>query len=99
MEESIQNNTLFDNKVIENTELSMNGKCDALGCTGTLEDALKPCQGFNCSKHAHGSCYRRLLERYNVEPLVDPANGETIIVCSKTCYNKVKKSIVQQPSN
>ena len=99
MEESIENITLFNKDIMENAELAINGKCDAVGCTGTQVDALKRWRGSNCTKQAHKSCYQRLLERYNVEPLVDPANGETIIVCSKTCYNKVQKTIVQQPSN
>ena len=41
MEESIENNAPFNKDIMENAELAINGKCDALGCTRTSVHALK----------------------------------------------------------
>eukprot|EP00977_Amphora_coffeiformis_P016533 scaffold5140_cov212-Amphora_coffeaeformis.AAC.3 len=73
-------------------------KCGARGCVGSSDD-LAPCYFTECGKNVHLTCYDRLiLKKYKVDDLIDPANMEKLFVCSKTCYNKVEKAIVNQPS-
>ena len=53
----------------------------------------------DCAKKVHVGCYESLvLSKHQVPHLVDPTNGQKVCVCSKTCYSKTKKAMIDQPS-
>mgnify|MGYP005861582479 CR=1 FL=1 len=73
-------------------------KCGAVGCKLPNSDIVT-CNNEGCTKKVHMSCYKRaVLERHGADPLIDPVKECGLIVCSKTCYNKVEKAIVNQPT-
>eukprot|EP00977_Amphora_coffeiformis_P020159 scaffold7953_cov107-Amphora_coffeaeformis.AAC.1 len=74
------------------------GKCGAVGCP-MLNDPTVSCSAEGCDKEVHAACYHRaVVQRFCVEPLVDPVTQLDLVVCSKTCHNKVEKAIVHQPT-
>ena len=73
-------------------------KCGALGCPSP-DEVMLSCFAEGCEKNVHDTCYHRaVVRRYNVDPLVDPVTHVDIVVCSKTCHNKVEKAIIHQPT-
>ena len=82
----------------ENNDGVARVKCGARGCVGSTVK-LVDCYAPDCSKQVHITCYERLVVlKYKVDELIDPANNKKLFICSKTCYNKVEKAIVNQPS-
>ena len=74
-------------------------KCNAVGCIGSNQLETSLCTANNCAKFVHKECHDGLLNRHNITPLTDPLTFKPLFVCSKTCYNKVKKTILQQPNS
>ena len=73
-------------------------KCGAVGCPA-LAEVPSPCFAEGCEKVVHDACYHRaVVQRFSVEPLVDPVTHLDLVVCSKTCHNKVEKAIIHQPT-
>ena len=73
-------------------------KCGAVGCP-SLDEVVLPCFAEACDKVVHHPCYHRaVVKRFSVDPLVDPVTHSDIVVCSKTCHNKVEKAIIHQPT-
>ena len=72
-------------------------KCGAVGCPMPAS-FIVGCDGAGCSKQVHNACHERVvLEKHKVEQLIDPVTSQPKCVCSKTCYNKVKKLLIDQP--
>jgi hypothetical protein len=72
-------------------------KCNIVGCPKLILPTQE-CAAEGCKKSLHKSCFERvLLVKHQLEPLVDPANDNQLLVCGKTCYKKVEKAIVKQP--
>ena len=75
-------------------------KCDAAGCLGNNQLAQwSSCHANGCSKFVHKECHDRMLERYRIEPITDPLTSKILFVCSKTCFNRVSKTFLQQPTS
>ena len=73
-------------------------KCGAVGCPIPSEVVL-PCFAEGCDKVVHHECYHRaVVKRFSVEPLLDPVTHLDLVVCSKTCHNKVERAIIHQPT-
>ena len=73
-------------------------KCGAVSCP-MPQAILLTCSGPGCAKNVHAACYQRaILDKFKVDKLVDPVRKCLLYVCSKTCYNKVEKTIVNQPN-
>ena len=79
--------------------LTKPAKCDAVGCIGNNQAQWSLCHAKSCSKFVHHECYKRLLNRHNIAALTDPLTSNTLLVCSKTCYNRVNKTFSQQPTS
>ena len=89
------NEDLTQDSVVSNP-----AKCDAAGCIGDNQFAhWSSCHTNKCLKFIHKECHDRMLDRYPIEPIADPLTSKTLFVCSKTCYNKVFKTIIQQPTS
>ena len=73
-------------------------KCQVPGCP--KRDAFeRTCSNPTCKKKLHLDCYTSLVvEKHKVEPLADPINDVPLYACSKTCYNKVNKLFMDQPT-
>ena len=82
----------------DSTKLTAAVKCSARGCVGCTS-VVVDCYVADCPKKVHINCHQGLIvQKHKVNQLVDPANNDELYVCSKTCYNKVEKAIVNQPS-
>ena len=72
-------------------------KCSTRGCRGSLSPLVE-CSSPDCNKQVHETCHERIIAKHSLEILQDPHSKETLLVCSKTCYNKVEKKLINQPS-
>ena len=74
------------------------GGCSLHRCQLHYNELLD-CSEISCSKQVHLSCYETFVkQKHNLEALIDPANNNALHACSKTCYNKVKQTFVDQPA-
>lgn len=76
-------------------------KCGCSGCIGYAkgQELITPCFSMACKKVVHVLCHKQgVLAKFNVEALIDPVTTKQLFVCSKTCYNKVNKDVVQTPN-
>ena len=84
--------------LIQNS-LTKPAKCDAAECICNNQAQWSLCHAKNCRKLVHHECYDWLLNCHNVAALIDLLTSNTLLVCSKTCYNRVNKMFSQQPTS
>ena len=92
------NNATLLQEVAKDSLSFMPAKCDAVGCIGSTDSETILCNANNCGKVVHKECHNCLLNCHCVEPLIDPLTSNALFACSKTCYNRINKTIIQQPS-
>ena len=79
-------------------ETTSSGQCDCRDCTKPMNapsSCMISCLVDTCAKQIHLGCHETLLlGKHLLHPLIDSTNGLKLFVCSKTCHNKVKNSMV-----
>lgn len=74
-------------------------RCSVLGCCMPSGFPVLDCFVTGCTKKLHQPCYENsVLAKHKVPQLKDPVNNLTYHVCSKTCYNKIEKQFINQPT-
>jgi len=69
-----------------------NGKMSCIG-KGMPTVGLFNCRNSKCEKSVHIECYFSFIDREDEGHVND--NGMVLLVCSKRCYNAVKKDVVK----
>ena len=95
----MENNNSPEEDLTKDSLSSLPAKCDAIGCIGSNQSETSLCNANNCAKFMQKKCHDRLLNCYHITPLTNPLTSKALFVCSKTYYNKVNKTILQQPNS
>lgn len=73
-------------------------KCSAPRCTKPLE-ATTRCGKEGCTKKLRATRCSAMLQKHELEQLVDPVNEETLHACGKTCCKHLEGTFARAPTS